>query len=49
MCLASVVLPDYSGKEADVVFVVVAVNALATLAMVIYPPLCAALGFDGSG
>src|SRR6202007_2149796 len=43
----SVVLPDYSGKEADVVFVVVAVNALATLAMVIYPPLCAALGFDG--
>jgi uncharacterized integral membrane protein (TIGR00698 family) len=43
----SVVLPDYSGKEADVVFVVVAVNALATLAMVIYPPLDAALGFDG--
>jgi uncharacterized integral membrane protein (TIGR00698 family) len=43
----SVVLPDYSGKDADVVFVVVAVNALATLAMVIYPPLDAALGFDG--
>jgi uncharacterized integral membrane protein (TIGR00698 family) len=43
----SVVLPDYRGKEADVVFVVVAVNALATLAMVIYPPLDAALGFDG--
>jgi uncharacterized integral membrane protein (TIGR00698 family) len=43
----SVVLPDYRGKEADVVFVVVAVNALATLAMVVYPPLDAALGFDG--
>jgi uncharacterized integral membrane protein (TIGR00698 family) len=43
----SVVLPDYKGKDADVVFVVVAVNALATLAMVLYPPLDAALGFDG--
>jgi uncharacterized integral membrane protein (TIGR00698 family) len=43
----SVVLPDYSGKDADVVFVVVAVNALATLAIVLYPPLDAALGFDG--
>jgi uncharacterized integral membrane protein (TIGR00698 family) len=42
----SAVLPDYSGKDADVVFVVVAVNALATLGMVIYPPLCAALGFS---
>lgn len=43
----SAVLPEYEGKDADVVFVVVAVNALATLAMVLYPPLCAALGFDG--
>ncbi len=42
----SAVVPDYSGKDADVVFVVVAVNALATLGMVIYPPLCAALGFS---
>jgi uncharacterized integral membrane protein (TIGR00698 family) len=40
------VLPAYAGKEADVVFVVVAVNALSTVAMVIYPPLCAWLGFD---
>jgi uncharacterized integral membrane protein (TIGR00698 family) len=40
------VLPNYSGKEADVVFVVVAVNALSTVAMVLYPPLCAWLGFD---
>jgi uncharacterized integral membrane protein (TIGR00698 family) len=42
----SAVLPDYTGRDADVVFVVVAVNALATLAMVIYPPLDAALGFN---
>ena len=43
----SAVLPDYRGKEVDVVFVVVAVNALATVAMVIYPPLCVGLGLDG--
>jgi uncharacterized integral membrane protein (TIGR00698 family) len=42
----STVLPDYGGKDADVVFVVVAVNALSTLAMLIYPPLSVALGFD---
>ena len=42
----SVVLPDYKGKDADVVFVVVAINALATLAIVVYPPICAALGFS---
>lgn len=42
----STVVPDYKGKEADIAFVVVAVNALATLAMVIYPPLCVLLGFD---
>jgi uncharacterized integral membrane protein (TIGR00698 family) len=40
------VVPSYHGKEADIVFVVVAVNALSTLAMVLYPPLCAFLGFD---
>lgn len=40
------VLPNYAGKDADVVFVVVAVNALSTVAMVLYPPLCAWLGFD---
>src|SRR5690606_33261242 len=32
------VLPDYKGKEADVAFVVVAVNVLSTIAMVLYPP-----------
>jgi uncharacterized integral membrane protein (TIGR00698 family) len=40
------VLPDYRGKEAEIVFVVVAVNALSTVAMVTYPLLCAWLGFD---
>jgi uncharacterized integral membrane protein (TIGR00698 family) len=42
----SIVLPDYKGKETDVAFVVVAVNALSTLAMVLYPLLCVSLGFD---
>jgi uncharacterized integral membrane protein (TIGR00698 family) len=42
----STVVPDYPGKQADIAFVVVAVNALATLAMVVYPPLCILLGFD---
>lgn len=40
------VLPNYKGKEADVAFVVVAVNALSTLAMIAYPPLGALVGFD---
>jgi uncharacterized integral membrane protein (TIGR00698 family) len=42
----SIVLPDYKGKETDVAFVVVAVNALSTLAMVLYPVVCVLLGFD---
>jgi uncharacterized integral membrane protein (TIGR00698 family) len=42
----SIVVPDYKGKEADVAFVVVAVNALSTLAMVLYPIICVRLGFD---
>jgi uncharacterized integral membrane protein (TIGR00698 family) len=41
----SIVLPDYKGKETDVAFVVVAVNALSTFAMVLYPLLCVWLGF----
>src|SRR5262249_59064837 len=40
------VVPDYPGKRADIAFVVVAVNARATLAMLISPPLCIVLGFD---
>ena len=42
----SIVLPDYKGKETDVAFVVVAVNALSTLAMVLYPVVCVLLDFD---
>ena len=42
----SIVLPDYKGKETDVAFVVVAVNALSTLAMVLYPVVCVLFGFD---
>jgi uncharacterized integral membrane protein (TIGR00698 family) len=40
------VLPAYPNKRADTVFVVVAVNALSTIAMIAYPPLCALIGFD---
>jgi uncharacterized integral membrane protein (TIGR00698 family) len=40
------VLPAYPNKHADMVFVVVAVNALSTVAMIAYPPLCSFLGFD---
>lgn len=42
----STVVPNYPGKQADIAFVVVAVNGLATLAMLLYPPLCHLLGFD---
>jgi uncharacterized integral membrane protein (TIGR00698 family) len=42
----STVVPEYRGKQADIAFVVVAVNALATLAMLVYPPFCIVLGFD---
>jgi uncharacterized integral membrane protein (TIGR00698 family) len=42
----STVVPEYPGKQADVAFVVVAVNALATIAMLIFPPLGLLLGFD---
>jgi len=44
--VTATVLPDYRDKGADVAFVVVAVNALATVAMLAYPPLCVLLGFD---
>lgn len=40
------VLPNYEAKERDVAFIVVAVNALSTVAMVLYPPLAHALGFS---
>lgn len=41
----STVVPDYENKHVDTVVVVVAVNALATLGMLAYPPLCALLQF----
>jgi uncharacterized integral membrane protein (TIGR00698 family) len=40
------VLPTYPDKDRDLVFVVVAVNALSTVAMLVYPALCAWLRFD---
>lgn len=40
------VLPEYHGKKADVIFVVVTLNTLATIAMVVYPPLCMLMDFD---
>jgi len=42
----STVVPDYHGKAADIAFVVVAINAVATLTMLVYPPICYLLGFD---
>lgn len=40
------VLPDYRERSADIAFAVVMANAVSTLAMVGYPPLCAWLGFS---
>jgi uncharacterized integral membrane protein (TIGR00698 family) len=42
----STVVPNYPSKQADIAFVVVAVNAFATIGMVLYPPLCALLHLD---
>jgi cysteine synthase B len=35
-----------AGEKADIAFVVAGVNALATLAMLSYPPLCTLIGLD---
>lgn len=40
------VLREYPNKQTEIAFVIVAVNALATLAILAYPPLCLLLGFD---
>jgi uncharacterized integral membrane protein (TIGR00698 family) len=40
------VVPHYPQKGADVTFTVVAANAVSTLVMILYPPLCIALGLD---
>jgi uncharacterized integral membrane protein (TIGR00698 family) len=42
----STVLPNYQGRETDLAFVIVGVNLIATLAMLVYPPICLFLGFD---
>lgn len=40
------VLPNYQGKEAETVFVIVAVNLLSTIAMLAYPQLAQIFGFQ---
>lgn len=40
------VLPPDQRRDADIAFVVVAVNALSTVAMLAYPPLCLLMGYD---
>ncbi|MBL8588569.1 MAG: putative sulfate exporter family transporter [Methylobacteriaceae bacterium] len=40
------VVPDYKSKHADIAFTVVMANAISTLAMLAYPPLCAWLGLS---
>jgi uncharacterized integral membrane protein (TIGR00698 family) len=40
------VVPNYPQKGADVAFTVVAANAVSTLVMIAYPPLCLLLGLD---
>lgn len=42
----SAAMPDRDGKDGDTLFTVVAVTTLSTVAMVVYPILFAALGFD---
>lgn len=42
----STVLPPSKEREADTVFVVLAVNALSTVAMIAYPLMATGLGFD---
>lgn len=40
------VVPNYPLKGADVAFTVVAANAVSTIVMIAYPPLCLLLGLD---
>lgn len=42
----STALPGYRGKEAEIAFVVVAVNILSTVAMVVYPLIAKAAGLS---
>lgn len=41
------VVPDYKNKSADIAFTVVMANAISTLVMLAYPPLCRWLGLTG--
>jgi uncharacterized integral membrane protein (TIGR00698 family) len=41
---AATVVPDYKQKSADVAFTVVMANAISTVVMLAYPPLCTWLG-----
>jgi uncharacterized integral membrane protein (TIGR00698 family) len=40
------VVPDYKNKSADIAFTVVMANAISTLVMLAYPPLCRWLGLS---
>ena len=40
------VIPQYKNKEADTAFTVVMANAVSTLVMLLYPPLCVWLGLS---
>ena len=40
------VVPDYKRKSADIAFTVVMANAISTIVMLAYPPLCVWLGYD---
>ncbi|MGL5116905.1 MAG: YeiH family protein [Beijerinckiaceae bacterium] len=40
------VVPPYKNKDADTAFTVVMANAVSTLVMLVYPPLCIWLGLD---
>lgn len=40
------VVPDYKNKSADIAFTVVMANAISTLVMLAYPPLCVWLGLS---
>jgi uncharacterized integral membrane protein (TIGR00698 family) len=43
---AATVVPDYKRKSADIAFTVVMANAISTIVMLAYPPLCIWLGYD---
>ncbi len=43
---AATVVPDYKRKSADIAFTVVMANAMSTVVMLAYPPLCVWLGYD---